>query len=94
MNTKQIVEDAVLQHEVFIREKLRQLVGFRFSVIESIINRIEEDTNEKVLLIKSEDQSSSDLDLLLDGEIGNENYFGLFYLKDRAGNFYITEVSY
>lgn len=94
MNTQQIIEDAEVQHEIFIREQLENLIGFRFDTIDSIKDRIAHTTNEKVLLIRAESQDTSNLDFLLDGEIGNENYFGLFYLKDRAGNFYITEISF
>jgi len=91
---KKVVEDATLQHEVALRSIFESFVGSRFKDLEELKSRLKNKTKEKILLFESETDADFFNDFQLDGEIGNENEFSLFYLKDRKGFIYITEIAF
>ena len=94
MNTKTIVEDATLQHEVHLRSIFESFVGQRFENLEELQVKLQNETKEKILIFESETDADFLNDFQLDGEIGDENEFSMFYLIDRQGLFYITEISF
>ena len=91
MNTKTIVEDATLQHEVHLRNIFESFVGKRFQNLEELQTKLQKETKEKIFIFESETDADFLNDFQLDGEIGNENEFSMFYLSDRKGLIYITE---
>ena len=74
--------------------KMEKLVGRRYANlgllkydIETVTGRI---TNA---VIESESDRDPDCDYMIDYEfVEQEDVYTLFYLKDNAGNYYITEV--
>ena len=78
--------------------KLESLVCGRFKTVDDIANEIEKLTGEKCVVFESESDLLDDTDYMLDyyfpdSEDIEEDFVGtIFYLKDRAGNYYITEV--
>ena len=91
---KKVIEDAIFQHKIMIKEIMESLVGRRYKNIRDIENLLREQTGEAVYLYPSVSELLPTQDYLIDGEIGNGNYFGLWYLKDNADQYYITEVQY
>jgi hypothetical protein len=94
MNTKQIIEDAVFQHEIHLREILESFVGSRFVNLKELEKSLKNKTKEPIIIFESETDADFLNDFQLDGEIGNENEFSIFYLKDRKGFLYVTEISF
>jgi len=88
------ISDAVLQHEVHLRGIFNSLVGSRFQNLDELKLRLAAKTKEKILIIESETDANFLHDNQLDGEIGNENEFSIFYLLDKKGYLYITEISF
>lgn len=94
MNIKAISEYATLQHEVHLRGIFESFVGERFQNLEELQSKLQNKTKEKIFILESETDADFINDFQLDGEIGNENEFSMFYLLDRKGMLYITEVSF
>jgi len=94
MNVAKIVEDATMQHEINLRQIFESFVGKRFKSIAELKRELKLKTKEKILLFKSETDADFLHDFQLDGEIGNENEFSMFYLIDRKKELYITEISF
>ena len=72
-----------------------KIIGMRFENLEEIKRKIEELTNRKVYAIVDEGTTEATRDFHTDFEIlyEFENYeqHTLFYLKDNANQYYITE---
>lgn len=94
MNIKDITEAAILQHEVHLRNILESFVGKRFWSLDELKNSLEIETKEKIIISRSETDADFLNDYQLDGEIGNENEFSIFYLLDKKCLMYITEISF
>ena len=75
------------------------LLGSRFSSIKELTLTIKNLGAIKPHVFKSESELSKDGDFMLDGCVNkgsdnDEDYFTLFYIIDRAKNYYITETNY
>lgn len=74
-------------------EKLEKLVGRRYATLELLKHDIELLTNKKVnAIIESESDRLEETDFMIDFEFKEFDIHTLWYLKDNAGNYYITEV--
>lgn len=74
-------------------EKLEKLVGRRYATLELLKHDIELLTNKKVnAIIESESDRSEETDFMIDFEFKEFDIHTLWYLKDNAGNYYITKV--
>ena len=72
---------------------LKNLVGKRFKTLEEIKLNIEKITNRKVnAIIESESDQIEGMDYMIDFEFELFDIHTIFYLKDNANNYYITEV--
>ena len=73
---------------------LECLVGKRFETLEELKCDIEWLTDRKVLtIIESESERPEEIDFMIDYEFEEmEDVHTMFYLKDNADNYYITEV--
>lgn len=83
---------------------IENLVGKRFSTCEDIASKIEQLTGYKAVVFESEFESEGEYndgyasDYVLDYEYRDENnkpiseVGEIFYLKDKQGHYYITEV--
>ena len=80
---------------------IENLVGKRFSTCEDIASKIEQITGYKALVFESEGDYTDDYaaDYFFDYEYIDENnkpisdeVGEIFYLKDKQGHYYITEV--
>ena len=72
---------------------LEKLVGRRYETLELLKNDIEVLTGKKVnAIIESESERFEEMDFMIDYEFEEFDIHTLFYLKDNAGNYYITEV--
>ena len=72
---------------------LENLVGRRYKTLEQLKNDIEVLSGKKVnAIIESESERPAELDFMIDYEFEENNIHTLFYLKDNAGRYYITEV--
>lgn len=73
---------------------MERLVGRRYKTLEELKNDIEKVTNRKInAILESESERFEELDYMIDYEfIEQEDVYTLYYLKDNAGNYYITEV--
>lgn len=72
--------------------KLEKLVGRRYDSLSLMKIDIELLTNKEVTsIIESDSERFEEMDYMIDFQIGNE-IFTIFYLKDNAGRYYITEV--
>jgi hypothetical protein len=73
---------------------LEDLVGRRYKNLEELKCNIEALTQRKVkTIIYSESNRLDETDYMIDYEFeGFDDIFTLFYLKDNANNYYITEV--
>ena len=73
---------------------LEQLVGLRFDSLIKLKEKIEELTGLKVnTIIESLDERLSDCDFMIDFDFENQSeVYTIYYLKDNAERYYITEV--
>lgn len=74
-------------------DQLEKLVGRRYANLELLKNDIEVLTGKRVNAIsESESERFEDTDFIIDYEFEEFDIHSLWYLKDNAGNYYITEV--
>ncbi len=74
-------------------EKLEGLVGRRFGSLEELKAKIEDLTDRKVsTILESESEMMEGTDYMIDYEFELFDIHTMYYLKDNAGNYYITEV--
>ena len=72
---------------------LEKLVGRRYESLELLKNDIEILTGKKVnAIIESESDRLEGTDFMIDVEFKEFDIDIIFYLKDNAGRYYITEV--
>lgn len=72
---------------------LEKLVGRRYETLELLRNDIEILTGKKVnAIIESESDRFDEMDYMIDYEFEEFDIHTLFYLKDNADRYYITEV--
>ena len=72
---------------------LEKLIGRRYETLESLKNDIEDLSGRKVnAIIESESERFEDMDYMIDFEFEEFDIHTLFYLKDNADRYYITEV--
>lgn len=73
--------------------KMKVMVGRRYESLEEISGAIENVTGREVTcIIESESEKPEGTDEMIDFEFGEFNIHTIFYLKDNAGRYYITEV--
>jgi hypothetical protein len=78
---------------------LDKLVGCRFSSLGQLERKLITLGAKKPNVFESESDLTEDCDFMIDGCIdldsdNDEDYFTLYYLKDRANNYYITETAF
>lgn len=74
-------------------EKLEDLVGRRFGSLEELKAKIEDLTDRKVsTILESESEMMEGTDYMIDYEFELFDIHTMYYLKDNAGNYYITEA--
>lgn len=72
---------------------VERLVRKRFKTLEELKEEIERITQRKVnVVIESESDRPEGTDYMIDYEFESFDIHTLFYLKDNANNYYITEV--
>ena len=72
---------------------MERLVGRRFNTLDELKEEIEKLTQKKVnSIIESESDRLEDTDYMIDYEFELFDIHTMFYLKDNANNYYITEV--
>ena len=72
---------------------LEKLVGRRYANLELLKNDIEILSGKKVsTIMESESERFEEYDFMIDYEFEEFDIHTLWYLKDNAGNYYITEV--
>lgn len=72
---------------------LEKLVGRRYETLELLKNDIEILTGKNVsTIIESESDRPEETDFMIDYEFKEFDIHTIFYLKDNAGRYYITEV--
>lgn len=72
---------------------MKTLVGMRFDSLEELKEHIEKITNKSVrAIIESESERDEAMDYMIDFEFEVANIHTIFYLKDNANRYYITEV--
>lgn len=72
---------------------MKTLVGMRFDSLEKLKEHIEKITNKSVrAIIESESERDKAMDYMIDFEFEVANIHTIFYLKDNANRYYITEV--
>lgn len=72
---------------------MKTLVGMRFDSLEKLKEHIEKITNKSVrAIIESESERDEAMDYMIDFEFEVANIHTIFYLKDNANRYYITEV--
>ncbi len=72
---------------------LEKLVGRRYENLELLKNDIEVLSGKKVnAIIESESDRFDEMDYMIDYEFEEFDIHTLFYLKDNANRYYITEV--
>ena len=70
-----------------------RLVGRRFKTLDELKVEIEKITQKKVnAVIESESDRLEETDFMIDYEFELFDIHTMFYLKDNANNYYITEV--
>ena len=75
------------------------LVGNRFSTIEELTSKLKNWGAENPNVFESESELLEDGDFQLDGCVNessddDSDYFTLYYIRDIANNYYITETTY
>ena len=83
--------------EIILEDKnmnnIELIVGKRYENLELLKYDIEISTGKTVsTIIESESDRLEDMDYMIDYEFEEGNIHTLFYLKDNAGHYYITEV--
>ena len=78
---------------------IQNLENSRFENLKQITDRLKEFGAENPHVFHSESERLEDQDFILDGTLKKEsdedfNYFTLYYIKDNAGNYYITESNF
>lgn len=83
----------IAQKRVFA-QNLEELVGCRFKDLQKLKERIEFLTGETVdAIAESQTENFEGCDFMIDFCCEeNIDIYTIFYLKDNAGNYYITEV--
>lgn len=72
---------------------LEKLIGRRYETLELLRNDIEILTGKKVnTIIESESDRPEETDFMIDIEFEEFDITTIFYLKDNADRYYITEV--
>lgn len=72
---------------------MERLVGRRFNTLDEIKEEIEKITHKKVgTIFESESERPKECDFMIDFEFELFDIHTLFYLRDNAGHYYITEV--
>lgn len=72
---------------------LEKLVGRRYENLELLKNDIEILSGKNVnAIIESESDRFEEMDYMIDFEFEEFDIHTIFYLKDNAGRYYITEV--
>ena len=72
---------------------MEKLVGRRFKTLDELKVEIEKITQKKVnAVIESERDRLEETDFMIDYEFELFDIHTMFYLKDNANNYYITEV--
>ena len=72
---------------------MERLVGRRFKTLDELKAEIEKITQKKVnTVIESESDRPEGTDYMIDYEFETFDIHTMFYLKDNAENYYITEV--
>ena len=72
---------------------MERLVGRRFKSLDELKAEIEKITQKKVnTVIESESDRPEGTDYMIDYEFELFDIHTMFYLKDNADNYYITEV--
>ena len=72
---------------------MKTLVGRRFRTLDEIRREIEHVTGKTVnSIIESESERLPDMDYMIDFEFELFDIHTIFYLKDNADRYYITEV--
>lgn len=72
---------------------MERLVGRRFKTLDELKAEIEKITQKKVnAVIESESDRAEGTDYMIDYEFELFDIHTMFYLKDNADNYYITEV--
>lgn len=71
-----------------------KLIGKRFKNLKDLKTDLEKLHNCKVVnIFESESERLEDSDFMIDYELENDtDVYTIFYLKDNANNYYITEV--
>lgn len=73
--------------------RLEAMVGRRYESLEEVAGAIESATGMEVkYIIESESEKPEGTDEMIDFEFGEFDIHTIFYLKDNAGRYYITEV--
>lgn len=74
--------------------KMEKMVGKRYASLNEIKKEIEKLTGVKVAeVIRSSSDKLKGTDFMLDFEFEYDgDVYTIFYLKDNAGNYYITEI--
>ena len=73
--------------------RLEVMVGRRYESLEEVAGAIESATGMEVkYIIESESEKPEGTDEMIDFEFGEFDIHTIFYLKDNAGRYYITEV--
>lgn len=73
--------------------KLEEIVGSRYRSLLELKSDIENITGKCVnVIMESESEKPDYLDYEIDVEFEPFNIYTIFYLKDNAGSYYITEV--
>ena len=74
--------------------KMEKMVGKRYASLDEIKKEIEKLTGVKVAeVIRSSSDKLKSTDFMLDFEFKDDgDVYTIFYLKDNAGNYYITEI--
>ena len=78
---------------------LDKLVGGRFTSLEELEKYLEFLGAENPHVFESESDLTEECDFMLDGTIkkdsdNDEDYFTLYYLRDRSNFYYITETNF
>lgn len=78
---------------------LDKLIMSRFESNEQIEEKLKEMGAKNPTVFESESEITEDQDMMFDGCLNkgsdeDSDYFTLFYIIDRANNFYITETNY
>jgi hypothetical protein len=87
-----------LKQKDMSKVNLHYLVGNRFPTIEALTETLKNWGAENPHVFESESEILEGMDFQLDGCFNkgsddDSDYFTLYFIRDRANNFYITETS-